>query len=596
TSGAHTVTGTKTGKTGTASLTVNAGQADHIVISPATATIAAGGSRTYTAQSVDAGGNVLGDVTSETTFSIAPNGSCTANVCTATVAGAHTVTGTDGANTSDASLTVDPGPVDHLTLSPASATISAGGSQAYTAEGFDQYSNSVGDITATTTFTIAPNGSCTGATCTASVAGAHTVTGTNSGKTATASLQVSSGALDHIVISPSSATITAGASQTYTAQGFDAANNSLGDVTALTSFTIAPNGSCTGNSCTATVAGAHTVTGTDAGKTSTASLTVNAGALDHLALSPASATISAGGSQAYTAQGRDQFDNSLGDVTSSTTFTIAPNGSCSGATCTASVAGAHTVTGTDSGKTGTASLQVNAGSLDHLTLSPVSATIQSGASQSYTATGFDQFNNMLGDVTAGTTFTIAPDGSCTGSSCTATVGGVHTVTGTNSGKSNTATLGVNFVKNFGFETDLTGWNTSGSGTGITLTRVAGGHSGSWAAQLTNTNTTNQTCLLNDSPNWAKTTTAGTYTASLWVRADRNGAPLKLRFREYTANNVTLLGTATAQVALTGSWQQVTVSYTVTSPGSTLDLSAFLASADAPPGNCFYADDAGIYKG
>jgi parallel beta-helix repeat protein len=594
--GAHTVTGTKSGKTGTASLTVSAGQADHIVISPATATITAGGSQTYTAQSVDAGGNVLGDVTSETAFSIAPNGSCTANVCTATVSGAHTVTGTDGPNTSNASLTVNAAALDHLTLSPASATITAGGSQAYTAEGFDQYSNSVGDITAATTFTIAPNGSCSGATCTASVTGAHTVTGTDSGKTATASLQVSSGGLDHIVISPASATITAGGSQSYTAEGFDASNNSLGDVTAVTSFSVAPNGSCTGNSCTATAAGAHTVTGSDAGKTSTASLTVNAAALDHLALSPASATITAGGSQAYTAQGRDQFDNSLGDVTSSTTFTIAPNGSCTGATCTASTTGAHAVTGTDSGKTGTASLQVNAGSLDHLTLSPANATIQSGASQSYTATGFDQFNNTLGDVTAGTTFSIAPDGSCAGNACTATVGGVHTVTGTNAGKSTTATLGVNFVKNFGFESDLTGWNTSGSGTGITLARVAGGHSGGWAAQLTNTNTTNQTCLLNDSPNWARTTTAGTYTARLWVRADRNGASFKLRFREYTADNVTLLGTSQTQVALTTSWQQVTVSYTVTSPGSTLDLNAFLASADAPPGNCFYADDAEIYKG
>ena len=103
-------------------------------------------------------------------------------------------------------------------------------------------------------------------------------------------------------------------------------------------------------------------------------------------------------------------------------------------------------------------------------------------------------------------------------------------------------------------------------------------------------------MLNDSPNWAKTTVAGTYTASLWVRADRSGAPLKLRFREYTADNVTLLGTATAQVTLAGSWQQVSVSYTVTSPGSTLDLNAYLSSADAPPGNCFYADDAEIYKG
>ena len=102
-------------------------------------------------------------------------------------------------------------------------------------------------------------------------------------------------------------------------------------------FSIGPNGSCSGASCTATSAGAHTVTGNDGGKTGTASLSVTAGALDHLVLSPASATIAAGGSQAYTAEGRDQYDNSLGDVTSSTTFSIGPNGSCSGASCTRDV-------------------------------------------------------------------------------------------------------------------------------------------------------------------------------------------------------------------------------------------------------------------
>jgi parallel beta-helix repeat protein len=594
--GDHTVTGHDGSATGTATLTVNPGPPDHIVISPASASIAAGGSQAYTAQSRDAAGNPLGDVTAATTFTIAPDGSCSGSSCTATVAGAHTVTATDGGFTDAGSLSVNAGALDHLTISPASATISSGGSQAYTAAGFDQYSNALGDITSSTTFTIAPDGSCTGATCTASVAGAHTVTGTKSGKSATASLQVGSGSLDHIVISPSSALITAGGSRSYTAEAFDAGGNSLGDVTAVTSFSIAPNGSCTANSCSATTAGAHTVTGNDAGKTSTATLTVNPGTLDHLALSPASATITAGGSQAYTAQGRDQFDNSLGDLTGATTFTIGPNGSCSGAACTATTVGAHTVTGTSSGATGTASLQVSAGALDHITLSPATAQVQSGGSQAYTAAGFDSFNNSLGDVTGGTTFTIAPNGSCSGASCSAIVGGRHTVTGSDSGKTSTATLNVNFVRNFGFETDVTGWNTGGSGTGVTVTRVAGGHSGAWAAQVTNGNTTNQSCVLNDSPNWVSATVAGTYTSSLWVRSDHAGAPLKLRLREYTNNNTTLVGTGQAQVTLTTSWQQITITYTIVSPGSTLDLNAFLASADAPPGTCFFADDAEIYQG
>jgi hypothetical protein len=82
------------------------------------------------------------------------------------------------------------------------------------------------------------------------------------------------GPLDHIAISPTVSSIGSGSSEVYTVQGFDASNNSLGDVTAATSFAISPNGSCNGPICTATALGVHTVTATNAGKTATATLTV----------------------------------------------------------------------------------------------------------------------------------------------------------------------------------------------------------------------------------------------------------------------------------------------------------------------------------
>jgi hypothetical protein len=81
-------------------------------------------------------------------------------------------------------------------------------------------------------------------------------------------------ALHRVVLSPASATITVGGSQTYTATGYDWDNKSLGDVTSATTFSIRPNGSCTGNTCTAVAVGAHTVTGNDEGKRDNASLKV----------------------------------------------------------------------------------------------------------------------------------------------------------------------------------------------------------------------------------------------------------------------------------------------------------------------------------
>jgi parallel beta-helix repeat protein len=152
--------------------------------------------------------------------------------------------------------------------------------------------------------------------------------------------------------------------------------------------------------------------------------------------------------------------------------------------------------------------------------------------------------------------------------------------------------GANLIGNPGFETDTSGWNNNGR-TGISLTRVSGGHSGSWAAQLSNTTTSTQAdCTLNDSPNWIKTTQAGTYTAGLWVRADTGGAVLKLRLREY--NGSTFVNSATAQITLSTAWQQIKVVYPPQVVGSTLDYTAYTTNAAA--GTCFTADDASVTVG
>ena len=172
-------------------------------------------------------------------------------------------------------------------------------------------------------------------------------------------------------MSPSSATITAGGTQSYTVEAFDQYNNSRGDVTGSTTFTIAPDGSCTGADCGSTTSGDHTVTGTFSGKSDDADLQIDPAALDHITVSPASATITAGGTQSYTVEAFDQYGNSRGDVTGSTSFSISPDGSCSGADCGSTTSGDHTVTGTFSSKSDDADLQIDAAALDHITVTPV---------------------------------------------------------------------------------------------------------------------------------------------------------------------------------------------------------------------------------
>ena len=178
-------------------------------------------------------------------------------------------------NVSDSQTeTVVPAALDHMTLAPSTATVASGVGQAYTATGFDKYNNSRGNVTAGTVFSIAPDGSCSGATCGAGTAGTHTVTGTNGSVTAKATLSVTPGPVAKIVLSPQLASIGSGGTQAYSVEGFDAAGNDLGDVTSKASFGISPEGSCEGAVCTASHRGNHTVKATYEGFSNEASLEV----------------------------------------------------------------------------------------------------------------------------------------------------------------------------------------------------------------------------------------------------------------------------------------------------------------------------------
>ena len=119
------------------------------------------------------------------------------------------------------------------------------------------------------------------------------------------------------------------------------------------------------------------------------------------------------------------------------------------------------------GKAGTDSITANIGSLlapttatitwtspgplySNVTLSPNPGTISLPNSQTYTATGSDIFGHPITtDASGELTFTISPDGTCMGNTCTPTASGMHTVTGSynypliGTTVSGTATLNVN---------------------------------------------------------------------------------------------------------------------------------------------------------
>jgi PKD repeat protein len=99
--------------------------------------------------------------------------------------------------------------------------------------------------------------------------------------------------------------------------------------------------------------------------------------------------------------------------------------------------------------------------------------------------------------------------------------------------------------------------------------------------LRNTGATAATCILDDSPNFVNKTSAGTYTATLWVRGGTSGAVMNLRLQEM--NGTTIVRSATNNsVTLSATWQQVTVSLTVAQPGVTTELQCLRHECSGSP--------------
>lgn len=142
------------------------------------------------------------------------------------------------------------------------------------------------------------------------------------------------------------------------------------------------------------------------------------GLLDHIAISPATASIAPGGSQTYTAEGYDRLNDDLGAVTAATMFSIAPDGSCSGAKCTATIVGPHTVVGTDNGKTAQATLNVASLQTPTITFGTTPAATYLGGNFTVSATtnsnGALSFSYVSGPCAqvSGGTFSSSGAGTC----------------------------------------------------------------------------------------------------------------------------------------------------------------------------------------
>jgi len=312
---ANTIQASSRGISATATITVLAGSVAAITLTPDPDTLPIGGAQQFTAVGRDAAGN--GVAITPTWSVVAGGGTITgAGLFTAgAVPGtfANTVKATSGGVAGLATVTVVVGSVVTITVAPSPDTARVSGTQQFTAVGRDAGGNAV-PITPTWSV-VAAGGTITSAGL--FTAGAlpgtfvNTVKATSGGISGLATVTVLAGSLATVGVAPSPDTIRASGTQQFTAVGRDAAGNVV-PITPAWSVaagggTISSSGMFTAGAAPGTYA--NTVRATSGGMSGSATVTVQAGVLETVAVTPSPVTLQASGTQQFTAVGKDASGN-----------------------------------------------------------------------------------------------------------------------------------------------------------------------------------------------------------------------------------------------------------------------------------------------
>jgi uncharacterized protein YjdB len=349
-----------------------------ISVTPATASVAAGDTQQFTATGLYSNLSTQ-NLTASVTWSSSLTSAATVSrggLATGVSDGVTTITATSGLISGTAALTVTPAVLVSISLTPAVASVAAGDTQQFTATGL--YSDlSTQNLTSSVTWSSSITSAATvssGGLATGVSDGVTTITATSGLISSTAALTVLPAELVSISVTPAVASIAAGDTQQYTATGLYSdlsTQNLTSSVTWSSSITSAATVS-SGGLATGVSDGVTTITATSGLISGTAALTVLAGVLISISVTPSTASVPLGGTQQFTATGL--YSNlSTQDITSSVTWSSSLTSVAtvsSGGLATGVSDGATTITATSGLISGTATLMV----VPPLTITPSSGT------------------------------------------------------------------------------------------------------------------------------------------------------------------------------------------------------------------------------
>jgi len=285
-----------------------------VLVTPGTATLEVGASRTFAAVPRDAGGAPLAGravgwgSSAPAVLTISSDGSASA-----LAPGTATVTATAEGRTGSATVTVvpvaAPAAVASVSLAPASAQLVVGGVQAFSATLRD----AVGGVLTGRPVSWSSSDAAVAVVSAAGVvtavaAGSATIMASSEGKSATAAVTVTPVPVASVSVAPATATLVVGGAQPFTATLRDAAGAVLTG-RPVTWSSSAPAVATVGGTgvVTAVAVGSATVTATVEGRSATAAITVTAAAapVASVTVTPALAIVPQGATRALTVTLRD---------------------------------------------------------------------------------------------------------------------------------------------------------------------------------------------------------------------------------------------------------------------------------------------------
>jgi PGF-pre-PGF domain-containing protein len=353
-----------------------------------------------------------------------------------------------------AAAPVDPVPTT-IEITPPTATLAVGATQAFEATVLDQDENEMTGVAVTWTSSNETVGTIdTDGLFTAIAEGTAPVTATVENITATATVTVNGETpadpvATRIEIMPPAVTVEVNETVEFSATVFDQFGSAMTGVEIAWTSSDEAIGTIDANGTfTALAAGTADVTATAGNVTGSATVTVEAPAepvLDSIQITPTGATIVIGDTQRFIVTARDQDGNVMSGVAVNWTSSDETVGAIDADGIFSALAeGTATVTATVENITATANVTVNNGepALASIVVVPSAITLGSGETQQFTATAFDQFgaemtgveiawtssDEAVGTIDADGLFSALADGTATVTATAESVNGTAEVT------------------------------------------------------------------------------------------------------------------------------------------------------------------------